>query len=104
MDRDPHLRPERDGRFTLYYQTDGNLVLYQNGVGYIWASWGLSAPGFTIMQNEGNLVSYNASGQAVWWSAQSGVPGARLVVQRDGNTVIYSPDGTATWSTGTGGH
>jgi hypothetical protein len=91
-----------DGRFTLVYQTDGNLVLYQSGVGWIWANWTYGIPpGQTVMQTAGNLVTYSASGQAVWWTAQSGIPGSRLVVQRDGNTVIYSPDGTPVWSTGT---
>src|SRR5687768_12800774 len=43
-----------DGRFHLDYQTDGNLVLYQNGVGHLWhAHTHGTAPGRAAMQTDG---------------------------------------------------
>jgi hypothetical protein len=83
-------RTSVDGRFTLIYQGDGNLVLYY-GSSALWSSntWG-TAPGQAIMQGDGNLVVYDASGQPRWDSHTWGNPGAYLVVQSDGNLVIYN--------------
>jgi hypothetical protein len=91
-----------DGRFHFVYQGDGNLVLYQDGVGALWASnTGGTSPGVTAMQGDGNLVVYDGASQAVWFSATHGHAGAYLVVQNDGNVVIYDTGGAALWSTGT---
>ena len=93
-------RTSVDGRFTLIYQGDGNLVLYFSG-SWIWASntSGTTA-GFVAMQGDGNLVVYDAGGQWRWASNTSGLDGAYLVVQSDGNTVLYR--GThAIWATNT---
>jgi len=91
-----------DGRFQLIYQGDGNLVLYQIGLGALWASntWGTS-PGQAIMQGDGNLVVYDASGRALWASGTWGNPGSSLSVQSDGNVVVYRPAGPAIWATNT---
>src|SRR5262245_24686902 len=46
-----------DGRFTLIMQGDGNLVLYMNGVGALWASNTVGPyKKFALMQGDGNLV------------------------------------------------
>ncbi len=92
-----------DQRFVMVMQTDGNLVLYQNGVGAIWASRTSSA-GSTIaaMQDDGNLVVYSAQGVPLWSSGTNGSVGARLVVQDDGNAVLYA-NGRAVWNSGTSG-
>ena len=51
-----------DGRFQLTYQSDGNLVLSQQGT-QLWASnTGGTSPGKTIMQTDGNLVIYDGGG------------------------------------------
>ena len=49
-----------NGQFTLIYQGDGNLVLYQNNPKHaLWASWTMSTtPVECIMQSDGNLVLY----------------------------------------------
>lgn len=81
-----------DGRFSLFYQSDGNLVLYNTQTwAPLWASntHGTSA-GFTAMQGDGNLVIYDAASNPVWSSSTHGNPGAFLVVQSDGNLVIYA--------------
>ena len=91
-----------DGRFTLAYQGDGNLVLYQSGVGPIWASGtGGTSAGRAIMQADGNFVIYDGVGTPVWNTGTSGSSGAYLVVQNDGNVVLYSAGGGGLWDTGT---
>jgi outer membrane lipoprotein-sorting protein len=89
------------GRYTFVYQTDGNLVLYDDGTP-LWASATDGRPvGRCIMQSDGNLVIYGPGGQPFWSSNTWQHPGSRLVVQDDGNVVIYRPDGTPVWATNT---
>lgn len=89
-------------RFYLLYQPDGNLVLYETGVGAFWASGTAgSSPGRLAMQGDGNLVIYDGSSRAIAATNTAGSPGAQLVVQDDGNVVIYATDGTAVWATHT---
>jgi len=52
------------------------------------------------MQDDGDLVEYDASGVAVW-SSHTNVPGSDLEAQDDGNFVIYGPGHIAVWATGT---
>ncbi|KAG2494949.1 hypothetical protein HYH03_006886 [Edaphochlamys debaryana] len=79
----------RNGRYRLVQQSDSHLVLYGNGKA-IWANqqWGAGVVK-TVMQEDGNLVSYTASGEPKWASGTYGRPGAYLIVQDDGNLVIY---------------
>ena len=93
-----------DGRFSLFYQRDGNLVLYRSDGRPLWASQtsGRSA-GRTVMQMDGNLVVYDAGGTPVWASGTNGYGGAWLLVQDDGNMVIYSGSGAPLWASGTNG-
>jgi GH25 family lysozyme M1 (1,4-beta-N-acetylmuramidase) len=91
-----------DGRFELAMQTDGNAVLYSEGIA-LWSS-GTNGKGGDVleMQGDGNLVIYATTGCALWASGTNGHDGATLAVQTDGNLVIY--DGSsALWNTGTGG-
>lgn len=89
-----------DGRFTLMMQGDGNLVLYQSGVGAIWSSRTNGTGADTaVMQTDGNFVLYR-QGTAVWHTYTYGRPGAWLAVQSDGNVVVYQGS-TPRWSSGT---
>ena len=92
-----------DGRFQLAMQGDGNLVLYQSGVGAIWhtVTYGTDADR-AVMQGDGNFVLYGPSG-ARWHTSTFGNPGAYLVAQDDGNLVIYAPSGAPLWASGTSG-
>ncbi|WP_244138735.1 MULTISPECIES: protease pro-enzyme activation domain-containing protein [Burkholderia] len=57
-----------------------------------------------VMQNDGNLVLYNAtSGAAVWNSGTNGNTGAYAVFQTDGNFVIYGTSGKPLWFSSTNG-
>jgi hypothetical protein len=94
------------GRYRLLYQTDGNLVLYddQNNVA-LWstATTGTRA-GQALMQTDGNFVLYDATGAPQFNTATAGNPGARMVVQADGNVVIYRTDGRPVWNRIAAGH
>jgi hypothetical protein len=91
-----------DGRFSLAMQTDGNLVLYQNGVKPLWSTGTDGKGGFAaIMQTDGNFVLYGKQSDAMWNSATEGHAGAHLAVQDDGNMVVYASDGHALWASNT---
>ena len=91
-------RTSSSGRYTLLYQSDGNLVLYDNYGGPVWASSTFSGPGVTAMQGDGNLVVYDASWTPLWASGTSGHHGAYLEVHDDGAIVVRSPQGAALWA------
>jgi hypothetical protein len=87
------------GRYHFVHQTDGNVVLYDNGQA-IWATGtnGRSTSSLA-MQGDGNVVLYSGS-QALWNTGTHGHNGAILAVQDDGNVVVYQGS-TALWATGT---
>ncbi len=90
----------------LVVQTDGNLVLYSNGIA-TWASntSGSGSNNYLAMQNNGNLVLYTSSGNVVWSSgttvAGNGISGYYLSMQDDGNLVMYNQADQVVWATGT---
>src|SRR5437899_571009 len=88
--------------YTLIYQGDCNLVLYDNyrfqNPRALWESGTYGKPaGTCVMQNDGNLVIYDPNWKPLWSSKTWGNPGSRLVMQDDGNLVIYKPDWTPLW-------
>lgn len=93
-----------DGRFRLWLQSDGHLVLYRHGVGPLWGSQTFGAPGRAVMQTDGNFVVYNAANSALWATGTWGFQGAFARVQDDGNFVVYEPNGSPIWATGTSGN
>ncbi|MBB5803186.1 YVTN family beta-propeller protein [Saccharothrix ecbatanensis] len=54
-----------------------------------------------IMQSDGNLVLYAATGEALWHTRTNGSGATRAVLQHDGNFVLYTPAGVAKWHTNT---
>jgi len=94
-------RSSVDGRFSLVYQSDGNLVLYGPS-GPLWSSgtYGTS-PGVVVMQNDGNLVVYDSGGTPRWASNTSGQTGSYCLIQSDGNFVVYRGF-TPVWASNTG--
>ena len=67
-----------NSRYRLFYQTDGNLVLYGPD-GPLWDSEtdGRGA-GACIMQADGNLVLYGPNDEYVWDTETDNNPGSRL--------------------------
>jgi hypothetical protein len=98
-------RSSCDGRFSLVMQSDGNLVLYQNGVGALWASNTFGSTGATAaMQSDGNFVLYNTAAKPLWSTGTYTSPGASLAIQNDGNLVVYASNGAPIWASNTSGH
>ena len=54
-------------------------------------------------QSDGNLVLYDEFDQPLWASGTSGTTNAELHIQDDGNLVIYNDAAQPLWSTGTQG-
>jgi hypothetical protein len=90
-----------DGRFTLYMQGDGNLVVYFYNQA-LWASNTCCDASIDrcIMQGDGNLVLYDVNNSPRWSSGTWGFPGSLLVMQSDGNLVIYQGS-TPRWASNT---
>jgi hypothetical protein len=96
-----HTLTSCDGRFELAMQTDGNLVEYSNGIA-LWASHTVNGGDTVVMQGDGNLVVYGATGCPVWASQTAGNAGGFFQLQSDGNLVVYNASSQAKWATGTG--
>ncbi len=62
----------------------------------VWTSGSTTADSYLVMQPDGNLVVYSATGKPRW-AAMVYSPGARALLQEDGNLVVYSTTGTAVW-------
>lgn len=88
-----------DLRYQLALQSDGNLVLYNNGV----PVWNTSTSGATsprlVMQGDGNLVLYSQGARAIWSSRTANRGPSALVLQNDRNLVLYTNSGAPTWAT-----
>jgi hypothetical protein len=108
--RNSALRSE-DGRFYLWLQGDGNLVLYQAATPttpsiVLWKVVNRNGTRL-IMQAGGLLVLQSPQQLAVWDSNSYQGPDhtATLVLRNDGNLVLYrDSDGAPIWDTGTWGH
>ena len=108
----------RFGNSSLWYQADGNLVIYAiSDMSVVaWASNTVRWPTRLTFQADGNLVMYQNNPTniqeewPIWWTGTSGgctAAGQRktLTFQRDGNMVIYCHNAdktmTALWSSNT---
>jgi hypothetical protein len=87
-----------NARFRLLYQSDGNLVLYDDLERTApWASnTGGTSAGSARLQGDGNFVIYDAQNVARWATATAAA-NARLVLQNDGNLVLYGGDSQPVW-------
>ena len=85
----------------LVFQTDGNLVAYEEGAAY-WSAGtaGAATGGSAAMQSDGNFVVYDAAGVPRWSTRTASNPGAFLVIQNDCDVVLRSAGGVALWSSG----
>ncbi|GEM_PF-593588 len=88
--------------YHFVFQTDGNLVLYNQGGRAIWDSRTNGRGHRFAVQSDGNLVVYASNGKASWSSKTHGKRDTSLRVQNDGNVVLYS-NGKPVWRTGTRG-
>ena len=88
------------GTATLAHQSDGNVVVYNNGNSA--ALWYTDTAGantaILAMQGDGNLVLYGPSSEVYWHSNTNGHPGTDAAIQDDCNFVLYQ-GGAAIWAT-----
>jgi len=95
-------RQSHDRRFWLTYQTNGDLVLNQAGVGVIWHINRFNyPPGYAVMWADGNLAVYTSGWYPMWYSNTAGHSVNGLFVQDDGNVVIYDTNWRPIWATNT---
>ncbi|GAA4637526.1 hypothetical protein GCM10023196_091670 [Actinoallomurus vinaceus] len=86
-----------NGAYSLFQQTDGNLVLYK-GKEALWSTNTHGSGVYSVMQTDGNWVVYSAAGKPLWYSNTANNAGASLAVQDDGNMVIYATDHHVVWA------
>ncbi|MER5281632.1 hypothetical protein ABT025_38880 [Streptomyces sp. NPDC002809] len=86
------------GRYRLVYETDGNLVLYQDGERTPrWSSQTQRrSPGMCVMQMNGDLTIDDADGQRVWSLGLNG-RGNRLRLTEDGALEVTDLPGEIAW-------
>jgi hypothetical protein len=87
------LNAQADGNLVLYKQSNGQ-ALWNTG------TYGRNVKQ-TIFQTDGNLVIYNNSNQPVWASNTDRRGTTQLNVQDDGNLVMYNAQNQAIWHTNT---
>jgi cytochrome c peroxidase len=81
-----------NGRYRLYLQGDGNIVLRDQQTGdALWSSKTNGEGGTTlVLQGDGNFVLYDDSDNAVWASGTNGTGASRAVINNDGSFAIYA--------------
>lgn len=92
-----------NGLYRLQLQAgDGNIVEWGPS-GVMWTSnTGGMGGSRLVMQSDGNLVEYSATGQAVFATGSTtGDARTSLEVQNDGNLVVYSGSRTPMWASQT---
>lgn len=57
-----------------------------------------------VLQEDGNLVSYDAQAKAIWYSDTFGSGAKECVMQADGNLLLKDRSGRVVWATYTDGH
>lgn len=57
-----------------------------------------------VLQVDGNLVTYDSQGKALWSSNTMGSGATECVMQEDGNLVLNDADGRVVWATNTDGY
>ncbi|AHH97924.1 hypothetical protein GCM10010174_29310 [Kutzneria viridogrisea] len=86
---------------TLVFQSDGNLVVYNEYGRALWNAGTYHRGKTAVFQGDGNFVVYDGFGTAVWDAGTTG-RGNTLVFQTDGNLVIYDLANQAAWNSRTG--
>ena len=87
------------GRYRLYMQNDGNLVLYEVFKGNLYPAWASNTAGSgavrAVMQSDGNFVLYTANNRAVWATNTAGIPYAaqyaRLTMLENATFTVGTP-------------
>ncbi|BFU47402.1 hypothetical protein KRMM14A1004_56390 [Krasilnikovia sp. MM14-A1004] len=95
-----------DGKFWLWMQGDGNLVMYEVKPGGNTVRWEISGRHAYRLSNQhdGNLVLYDNQNKALWASNTERHGDSTLWMQEDGNLVLYAHNpapAKVTWASNT---
>lgn len=82
--------------YRMYFQHDGNCVLYKNDTVAIWNTKSFGAVK-CVMQEDGNFVLYNSQNKSIYDTQTYGNKGAKLKLEDDGNLTIVSLDNKIIW-------
>lgn len=94
----------QDGRYVVYMQQDGNLVLWSPGGRLLWTSGSDGHSGVVglLEQDDGNLVIYGNG--PIWATNVLGTGTFKVIIQDDGNLVVYNVNtGAPLWASNTAG-
>lgn len=97
----------KNGQFEAKLQTDGNFVIYKNPEKKVlWSTntYGKGSAPYTLkIQNNGNIVLFDARKFMFWNSVTGGKgkPPYKLTMQNDGNLVLTDGNNLIFWATWT---
>jgi hypothetical protein len=89
-----------NGTFILAMQTDGKLVVYNNG-SLVWEAGIEGLNQGLLLTTQGNLVVYGTDGVTVQWQSNSSGSGTTLTIDdTTGNLLLKDSTGKLIWSNG----
>lgn len=86
-----------DGHWELTYQTNGNLVLSEDGRIDWQTNTGGKAAGEAVMQTDGHFLLYTPEHAWYWKTGVFGFSGGKLVLDNDGDLVVFKANNQVAW-------
>ena len=90
------------GGYRFVLQSDGNAVTYDASGRAVFSTGTQGRGDRLVMQSDGNLVIYAADGRPVWFTGTGDETGSSVRIQSDGNLVVSRADGSPAWASSTG--
>ncbi|OPB92594.1 hypothetical protein [Elizabethkingia occulta] len=87
-----------NGAYSLVFENDGNLVVYDSSGAITWNSETEGEGSRTIFQRDGNLVIYNTEDNAVFSTDTNNKGATGLSLQNNGSLIIYDGRGRTLWT------
>lgn len=89
-----------DKRFVLTLQPSGALTI-QEGTTTLFNGGGSGTASSLMLEQDGNLIEFDANGNILFQTNTSGLGGQNLVMQDDGNLVLYTAASKPVFATNT---
>src|SRR4051794_27798320 len=87
----------QNSRFRTVMQGDGNLVTYLHTGWPVWCTQTAGQAVVSAVMQGDGNFVLYGAAGALWHTHTDGNPGARLVLQNDGNLVVHAPDERPLW-------